>query len=133
MPAMTGLRVAWQFAKKYAWILFAVLAAALALVLWGTVPSLSDRLESINKRHEEELARIREADALRIREREESQKRFDDAMRTLDDRYKQALANLDAGKQAEVDRILTQHGDDPEALAAELAAALGLQVQPPNG
>lgn len=130
MLTFQGLKVAWLFVKKYAWIIFAVLAGVLAIVLLRRTPTdLADQIDAINKRHEEEIRKIREAEEQRLREREENQKRLEDTLRQLDERYKRAIADLDVQKREEVDRILREHGDDPDALAEELATVLGLQVQ----
>jgi len=134
MLTIQGLKIAWEYTKKYAWIVFAVLAGILAMVLLRRGPTdMADQIEAINKRHAEEIARIRAAEETRLREHEENQRRLEDALKVLDERYREALKGLDAGKKAEVDRILKEHGDDPQALAEELAAALGLQVQKPGG
>ncbi len=132
MLTVQGLKVAWLFVKKYAWLFFAVVAGVLAIVLFRRTPTdMSDQIDAINKRHEEEIRKIREAEGQRAKEREENQKRLEDTLKQLDQRYKDAMKDLDAQKRAEVDRILKEHRDDPDALAAELADALGLQVQKP--
>ncbi len=132
MLTVQGLKVAWLFVKKYAWLFFAVVAGVLAIVLFRRTPTdMSDQIDAINKRHEEEIRKIREAEGQRAKEREENQKRLEDTLKQLDQRYKDAMKDLDAQKRAEVDRILKKHRDDPDALAAELADALGLQVQKP--
>ncbi len=133
MLTLKGLQIAWEYVKKYAWIFFAVVAGVLAMVVFRKGPTdMADQIDAINKRHEEEIARIRAADDARLKEHEENQKRLEEALKLLDERYRSALAGLDVEKKAEVDRILKEHGDDPAALAAELAAALGLQVQNPG-
>jgi hypothetical protein len=132
MLTLQGLKVAWLFVKKYAWILFAVIAGILAIVVFRKSPTdLADQIDAINKRHAEEIRKIREAEEERTREREQNQKRLEETLKVLDERYKRAIADLDTQKRAEVDRILKEHGDDPDALAEELANALGLQVQKP--
>lgn len=133
MLTIQGLRVAWAFTKKYAWVFFAVAAGVLAIILFRRSPTdLADQLNEINRRHEEEIRRIREAEEKRLHEREENQRRLEETLKQLDDRYKKAISDLDAQKRTEVDRILRDHGDDPNALAEELAKALGLQVQKPG-
>ncbi len=133
MLTIQGLKIAWEYVKKYAWIAFAVVAGVLAMVLLRKGPTdMADQIEAINKRHAEEIARIRAAEETRLQEHAENQKRLEDALKVLDERYRTAIAGLDTEKKAEVDRILKEHGDDPDALAAELAAALGLQVQKPG-
>lgn len=130
MLTLQGLKVAWLFVKKYAWLFFAVVTGILAIVLLRRSPTdLADQIDAINKRHAEEVRKIREAEEQRLRDREENQKRLEEALKALDERYKRTITNLDSQKRAEVDRILKEHGDDPDALAAELAEALGLQVQ----
>ncbi len=129
MLTVASLKVAWEYVKKYAWIVFAVAAGILMMVLMKKSPTdMADQIDAINKRHEEEIARIRAAEEARLKEHEDNQKRLEEALKVLDSRYRDAIAHLDSEKQAEVDRILKEHGDDPDALAAELAAALGLQV-----
>jgi len=129
MLTLTGLQVAWTYIKKYAWIFFAVAAGILMMVLLQKSPTdMADQISEINKRHAEEVARIRAAEETRLKEHEDNQKRLEDALKVLDSRYRDAIAHLDGEKQAEVDRILKEHGNDPDALAAELAAVLGLQV-----
>lgn len=133
MLTLQALRITWEYAKKYAWIFFAVVAGVLAMILLRRSPvDMADQIEAINKRHAEEIARIRAAEETRLREREDNQKRLEDALKALDERYRNAIAGLDGEKKAEVDRILKEHSDDPDALATELAAALGFQVQKPN-
>lgn len=132
MLTVQGLKIAYEYVKKYAWLFFAVIAGILAIIVFRRTPTdLADQIDAINKRHEEEVRKIREAEELRFREREENQKRLEDTLKLLDDRYKRAIADLNVQKRAEIDRILKDHGDDPDALAAELAEVLGLQVQKP--
>ena len=130
MVTLTSLNVAWQYVKKYAWIVFAVATGILAMIVFAKNPTdMADQIAAINKRHEEEIARIKAADATQLQEHADNQKRLEDALKQLDDRYRVAIAGLDSDKKTEVDRILKEHGNDPDALAAELAAVLGLQVQ----
>ncbi len=132
MLTIQSLKLAWAWLKKYAWILFAVLAGVLAIILLRRSPTdLADQIDAINKRHEEEIKKIRDAEEQRNQEREENQKRLEDTLKHLDERYKRAIADLDVQKRTEVERILKEHGDDPNALAEELATVLGLQVQKP--
>ena len=132
MLTIQAVKIAWEYVKKYAWIVFAVVAGVLAMILLRKGPTdMADQIEAINKRHAEEIARIRAAEETRLQEHEENQKRLEEALKVLDGRYRDAIAGLDTEKKAEVDRILKEHGDDPDALAEELAAALGLQVQKP--
>ena len=129
MLTVASLQVAWTYIKKYAWIVFAVAAGILMMVLLQKSPTdMADQISEINKRHAEEVARIRAAEEARLKEHQDNQKRLEDALKVLDSRYRDAIAHLDSAKQVEVDRILKEHGNDPDALAAELAAVLGLQV-----
>jgi vacuolar-type H+-ATPase subunit H len=132
MLTIQSLKIAWIFVKKYAWIFFAILAGILAIVLLRRSPTdLVDQINAINKQHNEEIKKIRDAEEKRFRDREENQKRLEETLKLLDQRYKNAISDLDVQKRAEVDRILTEHKEDPDALAAELANVLGLQVQKP--
>ena len=132
MPAIPiWLPVAWSYAKRYAWLAFAVLSAVLAYVLLRRPDpgDLAKQLEEVNRLHDEELKRIQDAQAEHDRQRDEDQRKLEDALAKLDESHRQAIAALDDEKRKQVEQLLKEHGDDPAALADLLAKELGLQVR----
>lgn len=133
IPQVQALLIAWSYVKKYAWLFFAILAGVLAFILLrrGDPTDLAKQIEAINKRHAEEIKAIQEADEERLRAHKENEKRLEQALALLDERYKQQLADLDKQKRAEIEKILSETGGDPQALAEALAKQLDLQVKSP--
>jgi hypothetical protein len=131
IPQVQALQIAWSYVKKYVWIFFAVLAGVLALVLLrkGDPTDLTQQIEAINKRHADEIKAIQDADAQQLAAHEANEKKLQQALALLDERYKQQLSSLDEQKRAEVDKILSESGNDPQVLADALAKQLDLQVK----
>jgi hypothetical protein len=131
IPQVQALLIAWAYIKKYSWIFFAVLAAVLAFVLLrqGAPTDLAQQIDAINKRHADEIKAIQDADAQQLAAHEANEKKLQQALALLDERYKQQLNALDDQKRAEVDKILAESGNDPQALADALAKQLDLQVK----
>jgi uncharacterized membrane protein len=133
IPQVQALLIAWAYVKKYAWIFFAVLAGVLAFVLLrkGDPTDLAQQLDAINKRHADEIKAIQEADAEQLAAHAANEKKLQEALALLDERYKQQLNALDEQKRADVAKILAESGNDPKALADALAKQLDLQVKSP--
>lgn len=131
IPQVKALVVIWSYVKKYAWIFFAVVAFAFGYLLFKrTAPSdLAEQLDSIRRRHEEELNAIRAANEEQNRQRIENEKKLQQALSLLDESYKAKLRDIDDEKRKEIDKILSDHGDDPQELAELLAKKLDFQVK----
>ncbi len=131
IPQVQALLIAWAYVKKYAWIFFAVVAGVLAFVLLrkGDPTDLAQQIEAINKRHADEIKTIQDADAKQLADHAANEKKLQEALALLDERYKQQLNDLDEQKRAEVAKILAESGNDPQALAEALAKQLDLQVK----
>jgi hypothetical protein len=130
-PQIKALQIAWMWIKQYAWIIFAVSTFVLGYMLFRSVTSeeLTKQLDEIRKRYEEELRAIQEANSEQQRKRDENERRLQEALSLLDEKYRKQLADLDASKKVEIDRILSQNNGDPKSLAELLAKTLDLQVK----
>jgi hypothetical protein len=131
IPQVQALLIAWTYVKKYSWILFAIVAGVLAFILLRQNDPfyLAQQIDAINKRHADEIKAIQDADAKQLAEHAANEKRLQDTLALLDKRYAQQLANLDQQKRAEIDKILSESGNDPQALAEALAKQLDLQIK----
>lgn len=131
IPQIQALLIAWAWVKKYAWILFAITSIVLVYVLFrkGTSSDISSAIEDIKRRHDEEIRAITEANSQRDAAHIENEKKLQQALRLLDEKYKKQLGELDNQKRIEVDKIIAESGNDPAALADALAKQLDLQVK----
>jgi hypothetical protein len=131
IPQVQALLIAWSYVKKYIWIFFAVLAGLFAFLLLrkGSPTDLSEQIEAINKRHADEIKAIQEAENKRIADYEVNEKKLKQALALLDERYSQQLAALDDQKKLEINKILSNSGNDPQILAEMLAKQLDLQIK----
>ena len=135
MPFLQALSVLWSYVRRYAWIAFAILSFTLAYILFKRPASadLAKQLEDIQRLHDEELQRIKDADASKLQQEQENQRKLEEALAFLDEQHRQALAKLDAEQKATIDEIVSKSGDDPSALAEQLAKQLGLSVAASGG
>lgn len=121
--------VVWSFVKRY-WHYIVVLAGALfgILAFRNDIRGLFALLDDTKRRHDEELAAIREAHRREIEERERALERYRLVIEEVEKRFAAANAELTASKRAEVKRIVEEVGDDPRALAERLSKATGIDV-----
>jgi len=126
MLTLQGLKIAWIYAKKYAWIVFAAIAAILAYVLFRKADTpMADAIDAINARHQAELDAIAKAEAEREAERSANDAKYAEALRALEAKYLIDTKALDSLKASEIERLKALPMD---VLAAELAKAYGFQV-----
>jgi hypothetical protein len=131
IPQIQALLIAWAWIKKYAWILFAITSIVLVYVLFrkGTSSDISSAIEDIKKRHDEEIKAITDANLQRDVAYAANEKKLQQALKLLDEKYTKQLGDLDNQKRMEVDKIIAESGNDPSALADALAKQLDLQVK----
>ena len=90
--------------------------------------SLGDRLKELDAAHKVEISKI---EAARNREKslkEESEKKYSEALVHIKSQYDLEKIELTNKKQNEIRKIVHQHGNDPQELAHQLSKATGFKV-----
>lgn len=126
------LPTVWSYCKKYWWIVAAIVGFILLRRWMNETADLAKTLDDIQKAHEEELKKIREADEERRKATQENIKKMQERLAAVEKQYEDAQEDLDEAKKAEIKRILEKDADDPEALAKKLSETTGFRIILPS-
>jgi hypothetical protein len=123
----------WTFIKKY-WQLFLLFAGGIVgfILFRRKDSSFIDDYKKIQETHAAEVAKI---EAIRLKERQDlelNQQRLEATLSQVKKQYEERLQAFDAKKQAEVESIVKEHGNDPDELSKQLAAVTGFKIIPPQ-
>ena len=130
---MTWLSTVLSYVKKYWGIAALVVGAIVAFFLFKKQDtSFSDRLKQIQDAHDVELKQIQDARDEEEREHQANEKRLKDTLDAVQQQYDAAQKDLDDKKRQEVEDLVRQYGDDPDALAKKLSEATGFTVVLPS-
>lgn len=119
----------WLSVKKY-WQVAALVVGAVVgfLLLQRRENAFVEDFKKVQENHAEELKKIQAArDEERVR-LVENQKKLETALSEIQKKYDAEERQFDAKKKAEVEQIVKEHGDDPDALAQKLSDATGFRV-----
>lgn len=124
-----GLLVFWSYVKKYwqyaAIVVFAVLGF---LVFNKQRTSVAEALADAQKRHDDEVKAIREAQAAEEAKRAQNQKVLQETLVAVEKQYQDSQKQLDDKKRAEIKKIVEETHDDPEELARRLQESTGFTI-----
>jgi len=121
------------YAKKY-W----QIAALVALVVFSYIffrrssADFSDRISAIEKKHQEQLAKIEAAREEERKRHEEAERRLKEVLADIQKKYDEAMLKLDKKKKDEIARIVKENGNDPVKMSDELSAVTGIKVKLPE-
>lgn len=93
---------------------------------------MTQRLKDIDSVHREELKKIDEARLRERKEKEESERKYQEALVLIREKYESDKMSLDKRKEKEIKRIVAHHGNDPKELALQLSKATGFEVIMPE-
>ena len=127
---MTPIEIAWVTVKKYAWIFFACLAFAFAYMLYSKKNSsdLTDQILNIQRAHEEEIKKIREADSQLSKDKEDNFKKMQDTLAHLDEDKRAKYEQMDVEKKEKAAKLIEETAGDPRELAELLSKEFGLKL-----
>lgn len=139
---MTWLAVKTVLAKVWAWCkihweLLLGLAVGLGMLVIFYKRDAPDALDSVVKiwtdareKSRTELEQIDEGYRKRVKLEEEAQARADAAMRKIEEEYERKKVVLDRATRKRAAEIVEESKRDPEKLAKEMAALLGVEYIP---
>lgn len=115
--------------KKYWKVIALVVGAVVGVVLLRQREiSFTDDYRKIQEAHDAELKKVQDARDEERKKLDENQKKLDAALVEVQKKYDEQEITLDAKKKTEIENIVKEHGDDPDALAKKLAEATGFVV-----
>lgn len=121
------------FIKKY-WHIFLIIGGALAafIFLRKRDTSFIDELRKVQESHDEEIKQINLVREEERRQHAENLRRRDEALAVVQKQYDENMQQLDSKKKKEIEKLVKEHGNDPEALAKQLSELTGFTVILPN-
>ena len=126
---MLTLRIIFVFMKKYWWVFLAIAGFIIyKLVFKQPTGDIAEVLAEIQKKHEEELKAIKEADERRMKAYEENSRKLQERLTEIERQYAAAQQELDDKKRKELTKILEESHNDPDELAQRLADATGFRI-----
>lgn len=121
------------FAKKYWAIAVLIIGSVVAALLFRKQnTTITDELEKIKAAHELELEKIKLAREEQQRQHEANAERLQSALTVVQQQYESAKKEFDAKKKSEVEKIIKEHGNNPDELAKRLSVATGFKIVMPN-
>jgi biopolymer transport protein ExbB/TolQ len=90
--------------------------------------TLLDEIEGVRQSHREEIRKIEEAREKERLAHEKNMQRLQEDLALIRSQYEAAKVELSKKKEAEITKILSDFGSDPDRLALELQRATGFKI-----
>ena len=125
---MVALKKAWAWIKKH-WQLFVGMAVPVVIYLvTRRPPNLSKVLDRVRDDYDKEISAIERANDQERKDKEAAVKRYQEALTAIEKKYQEKNESLDQQKRAEVEKILKDHGDDPDEITRRLSELTGFEI-----
>ena len=125
----TWLKTAWGLCKKYWQIIVGFVAAVFLFVVTRKTPDPREVLKKSNEAHDAELEAIKRAQESERAAQEEAIKKHEQTVAAVEKAFEEANEKLTQKKRKEVEKIIKQNEDDPEAITKKLAELTGFKIQ----
>tara|TARA_Y100001963_G_C6743704_1_gene430404 strand:+ start:34 stop:312 length:279 start_codon:yes stop_codon:yes gene_type:complete len=89
---------------------------------------MAKTLESINESHKKEVDAIEKAHQDEVQKIEKARVVLETTMREVETKYAEAEKKLDSKKKKQVQKIIKENHDDPDAITEKLASLTGFDV-----
>ena len=133
MIKLLTLKMLFQKAKLYVkkyWKL--ALGVIVLAVVYATsrskVHSMAKALDSINDSHKKEVDAIEKAHRNEVLKIEKARVTLETTMKEVEIKYAQAEKKLDSKKKKQVEKIIKENHDDPDAITEKLASLTGFEI-----
>jgi hypothetical protein len=117
------------YIKKY-WKL--ILGTAVLAVVYATsrskVHSMAKTLDDINESHKKEVDAIENAHKNEVFKIEKARVTLETTMKEVEIKYAEAEKKLDSKKKKQVEKIIKENHDDPDAITEKLASLTGFEI-----
>ena len=130
---MLQFKKLWLYIKKY-WQVISMICGGVAafLLLRKEDKSFQDELKKLQNSHDEELKKIQLAHDEERRQHEENVKKLQETLANVQSQYDAAKKELDDEKKKEIEELVKNYGEDPEALSQKLSEVTGFQIVLPE-
>jgi aspartyl/asparaginyl-tRNA synthetase len=85
-------------------------------------------LDKIRDDHDKEVDILNRSHQKEIEDRENAKKRYDIAIKELEEKYRNSEGELDKKKKKEVEKALKNHSSDPDEITRRIAEITGFEI-----
>lgn len=125
----TWFSTAFSLCKKYWQIVVGFVAAIFLFVLTKKKPDPREVLEKSNEAHDDELEAIKKAQEVEQAAREEAVKKHEQTVAAVEKAFEDSNQELDEKKREEVNKIIEENAEDPEAITKKISELMGIKIQ----
>jgi|ETNvirnome_2_300_1030623.scaffolds.fasta_scaffold00901_6 phosphoenolpyruvate carboxylase len=123
---MFTLLKAWTWLKNY-WYFPVIAIVALCVLLYTRNPSAAQELLKISREsHAEEKEILEKAEKDRLEKEARVNKKYEEALKDIEDRQTAAEKELNSKKRKELKRIIKETDGDPDLMAEKLRERFGI-------
>lgn len=121
------------YVKKYWKIAVLIFSLIIGYVLFRRRESdFTKRLNDINSAHAKEIEKFESARREEKKRLEENERRLKETLEEVKKAYEAAKLELSKKKEKEIEKIVKEHGDDPDELAEILSESTGFKIILPD-
>ena len=125
----TWLKTAFSLSKKYWQIIVGFVAALFLFILTRKTPDPREVLKKSNEAHDAELDAIKRAHEAEKEARDKAIADHKDAVAKVEKAFESANKELTKKKRKEIDKIIKENVDDPDAITKKLSEITGFKIQ----
>jgi len=118
----------WLWCKKN-WKFFVGLMVPIVLsIIFRRQINPQKLLDKIRDDHDKEVDILNRSHQKEIEDRENAKKRYDIAIKELEEKYRNSEGELDKKKKKEVEKALKNHSSDPDEITRRIAEITGFEI-----
>ena len=118
----------WLWMKSNGHIVFVVALAVIAAIVARKPPDLSKVLGAKKDSYNAEIKAIQDAHEKELADRDKALKRYDQALKQIEDQHSEGTKKLDAQKKKLIRNLISENADDPDVITARIAELTGFTV-----
>ena len=119
---------AWLWMKSNSHIVFVVALAVIAAIVARKPPNLGKILSVKKDSYDAEIRAIQEAHEKELSDRDKALKRYDLALRQIEEQHNEDSQKLDSQKKKMIRDLISENADDPDAITQRIAELTGFTV-----
>jgi len=118
----------WLWMKSNGHIVFVVALAVLVAIVTRKPPSLGKVLSAKKDSYDAEIKAIQGAHEKELADRDKSLKRYDSALRQIEEQHFEDAQKLDSQKKKMIRDLITENVDNPDAITEKIAELTGFTI-----
>ena len=119
---------AWLWMKSNGHIVFVVALAVIVAIISRKPFNLGKVLTAKKESYDAEIKSLQEAHEKELADRDKAIKRYDSAVKQIEEKYSEEPKKLDSGKKKLIKNLIEENADDPDAITERIAELTGFTV-----